>query len=336
MSLHRIHLATDLIEPCQRVEAWREITRPFFEVRPIEEGQLLEGALTSTTYGPLLVGPTRFNAQAYHRNQAIVAASGLDQYMVQLFLDGSLKGDCDGEFLSVRPGDICVFDLSRVFTTQARPGSTVTLIVPRGPIDKIARGVSLHGAVLRAAEPVTRILSDMILTMRDSEGLATVDAIEVLVDGFIHLLANALVRLTRRRHFLDSAHPSMLRRRAQTLIEDRLADPDLGPEALAQSLNVSRAHLYRTFAADGGVARVIADRRLDAALQALTRPGPVRRSITEIAYAYGFSSSGQFLRSFKTRFNMTPSEARSLAVAYTGDTPLQAIFAQVAQQYQSE
>jgi hypothetical protein len=34
------------------------------------------------------------------------------------------------------------------------------------------------------------------------------------------------------------------------------------------------------------------------------------RRITEIAYSFGFSSSGQFLRAFRTRFAMTPSEAR--------------------------
>lgn len=336
MSLHRIHLSTDLIEAGQRDEAWREITRPFFDVRPAEAGQPLDGALTSAAFGALLIGPTRFNAQAYHRTPAIVAASGLDQYMVQLFLDGTLEGDCDGEPLRVGPGDICVFDLGCVFATRARPGRTVTLIVPRDPVDRIARGVALHGAVLRAAEPVTRILSDMILTLRDIATPATADETEVLVDGFIHLLANALARLTQRRHFLDAAHPSMLRRRARALIEDRLADPDLGPEALARSLNVSRAHLYRTFAADGGVARAIAGRRLDAALQALTRPGPLRRSVTEIAYAHGFSSSGQFLRAFKARFGMTPSEARSLAAAHPGDTPLQTLFAQVARQYGPE
>lgn len=336
VSRQRIHLSTDVIEAGLRDDAWREIARPFFEVSPARAGQPLEGALTSAALGALLVGPTRFNAQAYRRTAAIVAVSGLDQYMVQLFLDGALEGDCGGEALSVGPGDICVFDLGRAFATRARPGRTVTLIVPRAPVDRIARGVALHGAVLRAAEPVTRILSDMILTLSDIEAPMAVDETDVLVEGFIHLLTNALARLTRRRHDLDAAHPSLLRRRARALIEDRLADPDLSAEALARSLNVSRAHLYRSFAADGGVARAIAGRRLDAALQALTRPGPPRRGVTEIAYALGFSSSGQFLRAFKARFGMTPSEARGLVAAHPGDTPLQSLFAEVAREYGPE
>ncbi|MDO8979121.1 MAG: helix-turn-helix domain-containing protein [Afipia sp.] len=33
------------------------------------------------------------------------------------------------------------------------------------------------------------------------------------------------------------------------------------------------------------------------------------RSITEIAYDLGFSNSSQFLRAFRSRFAMTPSEA---------------------------
>lgn len=333
MSFQRIELTTDLIDCGQRDEAWRDITRPFFETRAIRSEEGLSGSLASAVFGGMLVGPTSFNGQCYDRSARIVTVSGLDQYMVQLFLQGSLQGDCAGEPVQVQAGDIVVFDLACSFSTRVRPGRTITLIVPRDMMEGIGQGRVLHGAVLRAGQPVTRILTDIILSIEETQTRMDPTETEVVAEGFTTLLANGLARLTDRRHFADGLHPSLLRRRALAVIEQHLSDPDLGPETLARHLNVSRAHLYRMFAAEGGVGRAIANRRLDSACRVLTGSGQRRHSVTEVAYMFGFSSSARFLRAFKARFGMTPSEARSLGALARQDAGLQAMFHRAAHRY---
>lgn len=127
---------------------------------------------------------------------------------------------------------------------------------------------------------------------------------------------------------------SILRRRVLDFITANLAEPKLGPAFLMRRFQISRAHLYRMFQMDGGVASVIRDKRLDAAYRQLLQRSSQTLSITEIAYDLGFSSSGHFLRAFQARFGVTPSEARQQGPAFilsgrqTSD--LQAHFARLA------
>ncbi|VVE90498.1 helix-turn-helix domain-containing protein [Pandoraea bronchicola] len=334
-----IAFSTDYLTPELRVDVWREIISPFFDTLPVEneQGPLLEGAVTSHSVGTLLIGGTAFNAQRYDRSRKLVLASGLDQYMIQLFISGALDGDCCGLPVSVRPGDIFALDLSRVANTQVSPGTTVTIFLPRERVDKVASGRSVHGAVLKADWPITRLLASFIVTlnqlapqMKGAEALA-VEA------GAVNLLSEALVRKFESASVTDDPVLSrVLRSQVLAYIDANLTSPNLGLASILERFRVSRAHLYRIFAADGGIASAIRDRRLDAAYSALVL-GSSRRdqSITRLAHELSFSGSNHFLRAFRARFGMTPSEAREAGftfhLANRGIAGLQTHFAKYAQ-----
>lgn len=333
-----ILLSTDLVEPDLRTEVWREITRPFFETTQHPGGTetQLEGSLRSQAIGSLLIGPTSFNHQQYGRDRRTILQGGLDHYLLQLFVAGTLEGDCDGQSISVGPGDICAFDLSRPFRSRVRTGSTVSVVLPRERVDRAAGGRSLHGAVLKAGAPITRLLANFIASLSDLA--ADMDSADVLAveAAAIDLLVSGLVHHAPQAAFGEPALANVLRRSVLEFIDANLSRLDLGPALLMLRFGVSRAHLYRMFAADGGVAKVVRERRLDAAHRELARPGSAPRSITQIAYDLGFSSSGQFLRAFRARFEMTPSEARqkapSLAFADRRFAHVQARLIQYSQQ----
>lgn len=329
-------LSTDLVQSDLRTEYWREITRPFFETTQHPEGSnaTLEGSLKSRAIGSLLIGPTSFNQQQYRRDRRIVLQGGLDQYLVQLFIAGTLEGDCDGQSISVGPGDICVFDLTRNFKSRAHEGATISIVLPRERVDKAAGGRSLHGVVLRKGAPLTRLLADFIVSLSDvSAEMERADAL-AMEDAAIDLLACGLARQLPDGATSDPALAQVLRRRVLDFIDANLTEPELGPTLLMRRFRVSRAHLYRVFAADGGVARVVKEKRLDAACRELMHIGGLSRSIIEIAHGLGFSSSSQFLRAFRARFDMTPSDVRQQREELAGQrlAHVQAHFAEYAQQ----
>ncbi|MGH8157708.1 MAG: helix-turn-helix domain-containing protein [Rhodanobacter sp.] len=307
-----LFVSTELFEPSLRDEAWREITRPFFDVTPgtgVDE-ITLEGSLKSQPIGTLLIGPTTYNFQQYNRNRRIILQSGLDHYLLQLFLAGTLKGDCDGRAISARPGDIGVFDLARPFMSGVSPGSTISVMLPRERVDKASGGRSLHGLVLKAGDTFTRLLANFITSLSSMASEMSDAEVLAIEEPAINLLAAGIARREVDWMPEESALAQILRQRILEFIDANLSMRELGPDFLLHYFRVSRAHLYRMFAVDGGVATVVRDRRLDAAYRDLVRAsGPVR-SITEIALDLGFSSSGQFSRAFRERFSVTPSEAR--------------------------
>ena len=78
-------------------------------------------------------------------------------------------------------------------------------------------------------------------------------------------------------------------------------------EDLAEVAGVSPFHFHRVFRALTGetLQKFVKRLRLERALQMMAhRP---RRSLTDIAFACGFSSSSDFTRSFKQRYGVAPS-----------------------------
>ena len=307
-----IYVSTEGVEPALRNDVWRAITGSLFETRlpPGNRKALLEGSVSLIPFGGLLVGTTTFNQQTYHRNQRLVVQTGLDQYLLQLFTAGSLNGHCDGHAISVLAGDICIFDLARVASTVVTPGQTISMILPRGPLDQANRGRSLHGTVLRAGEPMTRVLTDLLMGLPTVAASMTNQETLAVEDAMLRLLAAGAAR-----HELDALPHSLalsqvFKQQALAFIDANLYERTLSPDALVRRFQISRAYLYRMFAADGGVAKVIRDKRLDASYRAILRNTRGAQSITDIAFQLGFSNSSQFARAFRTRFAMTPTEAR--------------------------
>ncbi|WP_165799278.1 helix-turn-helix domain-containing protein [Caulobacter zeae] len=239
-----------------------------------------------------------------------IIAGGLDQYCVQLLTSGDLRGDCDGTAITASSGDICIFDLARPYVSEISSGARLTVIAPRQPIDRVAGGHSLHGLVLRADDPLARLLRNFIVDVHAVAGGLQADDSDAAEAALIEVLTMALAR---RRPETPPAGASRLghrfRERMLEFIDSRLADPALNAETLMLRFGVSRANLYRLFAEDGGVASAIRDRRLDAAWLALV--GTEAASVTEIALDLGFSSSGQFSRAFRGRFGVSPTKARA-------------------------
>ncbi|VVD59203.1 helix-turn-helix domain-containing protein [Pandoraea fibrosis] len=319
-STNGVTFSTAYLLPEVRNDACRQIISPFFDAWHIksEKGGSLEGALTSTHIGRLLVGETAFNSQRHERSRKLALSTSLDQYLIQLFVSGTLDGDCDGRPVVVRPGDIIAMDLSRVANTQISPGATVSLIVPREAIDKSTGGRSIHGTVLKAEHAVTRLLAGFLVSLADVAGEIEGEEALGVESGAVNLLAEILAKKSDAALFNeDSVLSRVLRSQVLSFINANLTSPSLGLDAIIARFRVSRAHLYRIFEADGGIATVIRNKRLDAAYRALTQGGGRgASSITRLAHELAFSGSNHFLRAFRARFGVTPSEARELAFSF--------------------
>ncbi|MDO6492231.1 MULTISPECIES: hybrid sensor histidine kinase/response regulator transcription factor [unclassified Cellulophaga] len=93
------------------------------------------------------------------------------------------------------------------------------------------------------------------------------------------------------------------------LIEDNIDNSNFSVETMAENLNISRVQLYRKLKAILGVnvSDYILNTRLDKAKKLLKESS---LSISEIAYATGFSSPNYFSTSFKSKFDTSPKQYR--------------------------
>ena len=137
------------------------------------------------------------------------------------------------------------------------------------------------------------------LTSRSADTYAQSMA-SVLADTLRHLLTATESPDTRAEHH---------RRRIRAYVRKHLADPALDAETIAVCVGVSVAHLYRLFASEPqSLFAWILSERLDACRSAL---GVDRRSVADVAFAWGFEHPEHFSRSFRRRYGCSPTEWRA-------------------------
>ena len=94
----------------------------------------------------------------------------------------------------------------------------------------------------------------------------------------------------------------------------KLDDPDLTPAMVAARAGVSVRTLHRAFQASGETFwNWIRDRRLDRCYAELTTPIQSKRTITEVAFRWGFNELSTFDRNFRKRYGASPRNVRARA-----------------------
>ena len=261
-----------------------------------------------------MLGTFRSSALAFDRPASLVAASGLDHLLVQLYVEGGFTGVADREPIVVAPGDIVVFDLTRTLHTRASDFGNISLLIPRAFFAATHAEISaLHGRVLPAGGAFTGVLASYMIAL--AERIPALDAREgdLAAKSTAALITTVLASHDDRGPAAAPVIQSPFRKISQE-IERRLRDPALDADALGDALGMSRASLYRAFEPVGGIADYIRRRRLAVALVAIAAPENQRRKIGEIAFECGFASESAFNRAFKAAYGVPPSEARQRSV----------------------
>ncbi len=106
---------------------------------------------------------------------------------------------------------------------------------------------------------------------------------------------------------LGEASPFLSRFRE--VVEARLADSDLSVDDLAADMNLSRVQLYRKVKAVTGSSPVelLRTARLNRAYRILLTTD---KSVSEVAYAVGFTAPSYFTKCFKEEYGMVPGDVR--------------------------
>jgi AraC-like DNA-binding protein len=110
-------------------------------------------------------------------------------------------------------------------------------------------------------------------------------------------------------------------RRAQikTFIQENYAKPGLSTEDIANHLEITPRYVQIALASEGLTpSEYLKVCRLQAARRLLSSAALVDRSITEIAFECGFTSSAHFSTEFRKCFGTSPRNFRRSATAWRG------------------
>jgi AraC-like DNA-binding protein len=100
----------------------------------------------------------------------------------------------------------------------------------------------------------------------------------------------------------------------RTAIESQLTDANADRHSIATAAGMSERHANRLLAQEGtSIRRLLIERRLAKCREALEK---TERSVSEIAYAFGFRQPNHFTRAFKDYYGISPTEYRAIGARY--------------------
>lgn len=216
----------------------------------------------------------------------------------------------DGREARLGTGDFTLCDATRPYAVQCdAPCRMVVVGIPRALLLRyVPFPEELTAVAMSARDSMNGLVSDYLLNLwtRFPHGPPIADAWQVC-QATMNLIGGAYERLLQTRSTRRSAS-SVHRARIRSYVEQHLTDPDLTPTSIAAGCQINVRYMHRLQALENEtLARYILRRRLEECARELTAPQR-RRSITEIAFLYGFKSATHFGRAFRDRYGVSPGK----------------------------
>ncbi len=243
-------------------------------------------------------------------------APGADFVVVCQQVGGAMQMQHDSRTVDLGPRDIMVFDPLLPHAGRfLRSFEILCIRVPRREFE--ARVGKTRSVIARAIKPLTpenHLASSLLATLPSLAGKMSGISADMVANHTLDLLALALSKSGDDGPPRVSDSRNVILSHIRAVIEARLCDAKLDSETVAAEVGISVRYANRLLAEqDTSIARLIQSRRLERCRLALQDPGHAHRSVSEIAYGWGFSDMTHFGRRFKLAYGVPPNEYRQLA-----------------------
>lgn len=249
-----------------------------------------------------------------HMARHISHASNDDLFLCRQ-LAGGLALEQDDREAILEAGDMALLDTVLPYDGRFSLGSKLLVIkIPRRALEvRVGKTRNMVARVIKPCEAEIGLTSSFLAMLPTYAGRMSSAAEEIVKGQALDLVAMSLAKMMGGRPQASSARGFVMLN-VRAAIEARLADPALDAQAVAAAAGISVRYANAVLAQDDtSVTRLILARRLDRCRKALVDPLQAHRSLSDIAYGWGFTDMTHFGRSFKKAYAMLPSEYRKSA-----------------------
>lgn len=227
---------------------------------------------------------------------------------------GTLKLEQEGREALLQPGDMVLLDprlpLLAEFSSDTR---FLIVMMPRRELEaRVGDTRDMFSRALKPDKGVNGLTSCFLQALPSQANGLDPRTDQILRNQFLELAALSLSQGSNNRPRSSSAKTLALFR-IRGAIERGLTNPRLNGEDVAAAAGISVRYANKLLSErDSSLRSLIQELRLERCRKALDDPLQAHRSLSEIAYAWGFSDMTHFGRSFRKFYGMLPSDYRRL------------------------
>lgn len=320
-STSRQRLSTESVPPSDRLAYWSDMVCAVYTAlecdRPADAA--LRGEIEFSDLAVLAFTQVRSNAPAVRRTPRLVAAKSDESFLIQLQRRGVGIVEQDGRQAILRPGDFALYDTSRPYELRFpdQEHEVVVVRIDRRELDRqVVNLPDLTATTVPGSTAAGNLLISMIDTLDREVDRLHPSSVLGIAEGITSVVAAGLRTLPGANVQMASTLCAYHIARVKAYLREHLRDPLLSVTTIAQAMKLSPDHLSRLFRGQPvPLSRLIWKERLDACRRDLSDPRLTSRSVTDIAFSWGFSDAAHFSRSFKEQFGMSPREWRQTQAA---------------------
>jgi len=306
--------STELIPASDRIDAWQWNARQFCgDCRfRFPNPRRFHGSIDSKRVGSLDLSLFSSSSLSFRKFPTEIAHPENKFCTAITQLEGARSYSQNGGVVVLEPGDSTLIDSAASWSSDCL-GDCVRLYlrVPRWLMEDRLRTTSIPIAhrILGTTTGGAALFHLTTLLYREADRLSQEEGAGML-EAYFDVLSGCIGH--PRPDSEARSNSSQLLSRIETFIEMHLAEPTLGPAEVAAAAGISVRHAHRLFSKKGcTIGDWIWQRRLEQCRSDLADPRLHERTITDIAFYWGFSESAHFSRSFKKRFGVCPRTFRS-------------------------
>lgn len=237
-------------------------------------------------------------------------------HLVAHIKDGTLVVEQDGRQANLQKGDFVIVDTSRPFLIDT-PGMLVHSIdILTSRIREILPQVDgLTSLTISGQSAAAALLRGIVDNMFDYASEISDDAADYISDAIHYSAASALAALPAARDVVPNSVESLHRHRIRNHVRANLRNRELDPETIARALDLPLRYVHKLFEDEPvTLMKWVWSERIARCQSDLAKPELRNRSISAIAYSWGFSDPAHFSRLFKAQTGKSPSAVRGEAV----------------------
>jgi AraC family transcriptional activator of tynA and feaB len=257
-----------------------------------------------------------------HRTSACSGLPESSRLLATLQMEGTAYLSQDGREIRMGPGDLCVIDPAYPFQIETTEMLTHSVYLEREAVRAVLPEIDvLTARVINGRSGAGAIFTAMVNEMFKLAPTLDEDTANSIAEALPYALATAFTGLRHERLPLQPKLKLLHRQRIRRFVRERLRDHKLDASSIAKGVSLSARYVHELFAEETeSLMKWVWSERLARCRQDLAAPSLVARSISEIAYSWGFSDMAHFSRAFRQRFGMTPREWRKQGKEATAAT----------------
>lgn len=239
-----------------------------------------------------------------------------DHLFVCRQLSGSVLLEQETREIALDAGSMVLLDPLLPYGGKFLQDSKMLVVkVPRRELE--ARLGKIRNMVTRLINPARaedRLTSAVIEMLPPLASQVSSISDQLVGNHVLDLIAMSLAKAVEGARPRVSHSKALLLLKMRAAVDASLSDPSLCPQTVADRVGISVRYANEVLEEHNtSLARLILARRLARCRCALEDPAQANRTVSEIAFSWGFSDLTHFGRRFKQAYQILPREARALA-----------------------